>query len=266
MRIINIGDRFGMLTVADNAETLVTDKGYKHERFLCKCDCGNTKILTKRSLIIDKTKSCGCIVGKSNAKDISGMKFGRLTAISLHHSNKGRCYWKCICECGNEAIVRESSLMRGDTKSCGCLKKETLLHATHGMTGSRLYRIWKGMKDRCLNPNSKYKKRYHDRGIGVCDEWTRDFINFYEWAMKNGYEDTLTLDRIDNDGNYCPENCRWATAKEQSNNRNNNVFLEFDGENRTISEWGEKLGIKEGTIRARMGRGWNVEKTLSTPC
>lgn len=260
---IEIGQKFGMLTVIGNAEPLITKNGYSYKRFLCKCDCGKEKVITKRALTIDKTKSCGCIVGKSNLKDISGIKFGRLTAVCIHHLGKQGCYWKCKCDCGNEAVVRSSSLLSGDTKSCGCLRSEILIHKTHGMTNTRLYRIWSGMKDRCMNPNSKYKKRYHDRGITICQEWLDDFMNFYNWAMANGYSDALTLDRIDNNKNYSPDNCRWATYKEQANNKDNNVFLLFNDEMKTISEWGEELGIKDGTIRARLNRGWSVEDALS---
>lgn len=260
---IEIGQKFGMLTVIDNAEPLITGKGYKYERFLCRCDCGKEKLITKRALTIDRTNSCGCIVGKSNSKDITGIKFGRLTAVCIHHSIKSGCYWKCICECGNETVVRASSLLSGDTKSCGCLKKEMLIHETHGMSGTRLYRIWNGMKDRCINTNSKYKYRYHDRGIKICKEWLDDFINFYNWAMESGYSDELSIDRIDNDKDYSPDNCRWATAKEQANNKGNNILLLFNDEIKTISEWGDELGIKDGTIRARLNRGWSVEKALS---
>ena len=131
------------------------------------------------------------------------------------------------------------------------------------MSGTRLYRIWNGMKDRCINANSKYKYRYHDRGIKICKEWLDDFTNFYNWAMENGYSDELSIDRIDNDKDYSPDNCRWATAKEQANNKGNNILLLFNNEIKTISEWGDELGIKDGTIRARLNRGWSVEKALS---
>jgi hypothetical protein len=259
-----IGDRYGMLEVIDFADDLITPKGYKYKRYLCKCDCGNEKIVSKRGLTIDGTQSCGCLVGKSNLKDISGNVYGKLKVISLHHvGNTGAVYWRCKCECGNETIVRGSSLVRGDTQSCGCLRKEILSHKTHGKTNTRIHRIWSGIKSRCSNKNLPEYERYGGRGITVCDEWKTDFQSFYEWAMSNGYSDNLTIDRIDNNKGYSPDNCRWVTYKEQANNKSNNVFLSFNGELKTISQWGDELGIKDGTIRARLNHGWSIEKALT---
>ncbi len=262
---ISIGQKFGMLEVIGYGDDLITSKGYVYKRYLCRCKCGREKLFTKRSLTTDKTQSCGCLVGRK-FRDISGMQFGRLKAISVNRIVKNRCYWNCDCECGNKTVVRSSSLLSGDTKSCGCLRAEILLHETyetHGMTETRLYRIWMGMKRRCKNKNLREYNRYGGRGITVCQEWLDDFMNFYNWAMANGYRDDLTLDRKDNDKGYFPNNCRWSTVKEQANNRSNNVLLFFNNELKTISEWGEELGIKDGTIRARLKRGWSVEKSLS---
>lgn len=147
--------------------------------------------------------------------DITGQKYGRLTVLSYAYTKNKVAFWKCKCDCGNEKIVRGSHLKNGSIKSCGCFRKEvTGKKATvHGKYGSRLYRIWKGIKGRCFNPsNSKYPI-YGGRGITVCNEWL-EYEPFYEWAMKNGYKEDLTIERIDVNGNYEPSNCTWVTEKE----------------------------------------------------
>jgi hypothetical protein len=135
----------------------------------------------------------------------------------------------------------------------------------HGQSASRLYTIWCALKRRCNNKNGEQYKDYGERGVTVCDEW-RSFEPFREWAMANGYRDDLTIDRKDNNGNYCPENCRWATRKEQANNRRNTIKIEFDGMSKTLSEWSEIVGIPYLTIWRRIyQRDWPIEKALTTP-
>lgn len=132
-----------------------------------------------------------------------------------------------------------------------------------GKRYTRLYKIWCGMKYRCYNANYDGYNNYGGRGIIVCQEWINDFGNFYEWAIKNGYKDTLTIERIDVNGNYCPENCKWATMKEQENNKRNNTVLEYNGEKRTVSEWADKLQVSKETLYSRLKSGWSVERVLT---
>lgn len=157
--------------------------------------------------------------------DLLNQKFGRLTVIrKAGKTNQNAQLWECVCECGQHTFTTTARLRKGKTRSCGCLHLETLRTATykHGGGGTRLYYSWYAMVDRCNNPKNKRFHRYGGRGISVCEEWEKDFSVFREWAMKNGYSDDLSIDRIDNDGNYEPSNCKWSTAKEQANNRSTN--------------------------------------------
>lgn len=134
----------------------------------------------------------------------------------------------------------------------------------HGKRHTRIYNIWRSMRQRCYNPNTNRYKNYGAKGVIVCDEWRNSFEAFYEWAMQSGYKEGLTIDRKDTNGNYEPTNCRWATQKSQQNNRENNHLLTHNGETHTIAEWSEKTGIKKGTICARLKSGWSVVETLTT--
>jgi hypothetical protein len=135
----------------------------------------------------------------------------------------------------------------------------------HGLTKTHLFQTWSNAKSRCSDPNSLPFKDYGGRGITVCEEWKNDFKAFYDWAMANGYKEGLTLDRIDNNQGYSPDNCRWATVKEQSNNRRSNTFLVFCGERKTISQWADDTGISRETLYKRLANGWDIEETLTTP-
>lgn len=202
-------------------------------------------------------------------ENLTGQKFGRLTLLEpvMHKTSSGRYRYayRCLCDCGNERIVFTYNLKNGHTQSCGCqgYERRTVARITHHQSNSRLYSIWDNMNARCFNHKNTCYVRYGGRGITVCDEW-RTFENFYNWAMSSGYSDELTIDRIDVDGNYCPENCRWADFYTQANNKKNNRFIEFKGKKMTIPQWSRETGISQGTIRSRIDRlGWSVEDALT---
>lgn len=202
------------------------------------------------------------------ALDLKNQKFGRLRALNYEYSKHKKHYWKCECDCGNNVIVCASQLSSGKTKSCGCLRKEVAkqtamqTHTTHGLTRTKIYNIWSGIKKRCYKENYVHYKNYGGRGITVCEEWKNDFINFYNWAIENGYKDNLTIDRINVNGNYEPSNCRWITIKEQQNNKRNNIFLTHNGTTKSIYEWSKITGIKYCTIWWRHKNNWDINKIL----
>ena len=203
--------------------------------------------------------------------NIIGKKFGKLTVIkrgSLHIMPCGKRRYKlvCLCSCGKITEVLPNNLVRGNTTSCGCTKREIIkngAHTTHGMRRTRLYNIWAGMINRTKNKNNNSYKNYGSRGIKVCDEWKNSFEEFMKWSLNNGYSDNLTIDRIDVNGNYCPKNCRWVTIKQQARNKRTNVFIAYRGETHCISEWEEILGDKKHLLRNGWNRNWPIEKVDS---
>lgn len=241
------GQRFGKLIVIKEAY-------HKNNKIYweCKCDCGNATIVSTSLLTSGKTSSCGCAKKKI---DLTGKKFGRWTVLERSKTNN-QC-WKCRCECGVEKDVYQSALINGKSKSCGCYNKElvSIRAHKHGMSHDRIYNIYYNIKNRCNNPNDGRYKDYGGRGIKVCDDWENSFNSFYEWAIKNGYQNNLTIDRVDNNGDYCPENCRWATAEQQSNNKRKTVFLEFGGVKQSLKQWTDFMEWKYSKYYARTRRG-----------
>lgn len=198
----------------------------------------------------------------SNFKDLSGQRIGRLLVKERRGSDSWRsALWFCKCDCGNECIVSSSNLRKSHTQSCGCLQREATSKAntTHGHRYSRLYGIWNAMIGRCHRKNSKAYPLYGGRGIAVCDEW-KSFEGFLKWSLENGYEDGLSIDRVDNDKGYSPDNCRWATMEIQANNKRTNITIEYNGEHHTIAEWSKILGVKYATLYMRYKRGMEVVK------
>ena len=209
-----------------------------------------------------------------------GEKYGRLTVIEYAGLNKNNAaLWKCKCDCGNERIVMGAVLRSGKTKSCGCLQrvvaKETVQkynnspeykpvrHITHGLHSTRLFGIWCRMKGRCYNSKSTQYRYYGAKGVKICDEWLTDFKAFYDWSMANGYQDDLTIDRINNDGNYSPDNCRWANHSEQMLNRSNTVFVEYNGEKKPLAVWCRIYGVNYKRAHAKYRKGFSPEVYLS---
>lgn len=203
----------------------------------------------------------------NNRTNLIGMKFNRLKVLEeVEYPNHPERKWKCQCDCGKIITVFGSNIRRNHTKSCGCLRKEesSYRNSTHRKTESEEYKIWSGMKYRCNSPACRSYPNYGGRGIKVCEEWSASFELFHrDMGDRPGPE--YSLDRIDPNGNYSKDNCRWATSKEQSLNKTCNVRYLFNGENLTLVEWGKRLGIRYHTLRKRISYGWSIEKTLTEP-
>lgn len=212
----------------------------------------------------------------SNLIDLTGKKFGRLTVIRrVKNAKSGKSRWLCRCSCSeqNELIVIGTDLTRGHTQSCGCFMREQSkkYNTKHGKLYTRLYKTWKNMKNRCNNPNSDDYRIYGAEGKTVCDEWLNNFQTFYDWSMANGYDETApkgqcTLERIDGTKGYSPDNCRWATAKEQANNTRRNHVIEYNGKKQTMKQWSEELHIKYSTLAARINTyRWDIDRAFEIP-
>lgn len=199
-------------------------------------------------------------------KDLSGERFGKLTVVKYAGSQKHRAMFECVCDCGEKCIKAGQLLSAGKTRSCGCLASKNTDQTTHGQSKTHLYGVWCTMKSRCHNPNSSQYKNYGARGIKVCEEWMHDFSAFQAWAMSNGYAEGLTIDRIDVNGDYSPDNCRWTSMKAQNNNRGNNRLFTYKGQIKTLHELADEYGVKYTTLWMRINRyNWTLEKALETP-
>lgn len=201
--------------------------------------------------------------------DLTGQKFGKLTVLGQCQSHVLPCggvltKWRCICDCGNIAEVIGSSLKRGQTRSCGCLKRETKPNYKHGMSHSTIHSKWLSILDRCYCENDIAYKNYGGRGISVCEEWRgkHGFENFYKWAMENGYDEDLTIDRIDVNGNYEPLNCRWTDIDIQANNKTNTIWVTYGGETLSLRKMCEKYGVNYHIAYGRYLKGFPIEQIL----
>jgi hypothetical protein len=251
-----IGKRVNNVTIVEVDNSKPHGKGVEI-RFLCKCDCGKIFSCVKSSLVHEKVNSCGC--KKKMRYDILGERFDRLLVVEkIGLSNHKELMWKCICDCGKETVVNSYALRNGTTRSCGCLCFES--------RGNHLLLNWKkihyartNMLTRCYNKNFSLYSRYGGRGITVCEEWRNNSLLFYNWSISNGFSKELTLDRINNDGNYEPSNCRWVNMQVQSNNRHTNRFLTRNGETHTMAEWSRILETPYQRIQTHIYSGKDFE-------
>lgn len=195
------------------------------------------------------------------AENLTGRRFGRLVVKCRKIIEKKNC-WLCECDCGNTVLIKtKTHLIRGRIKSCGCYNRDRI--TKHNSSYSDLYGVWHSMKNRCYNCNYRPYKNYGARGIVVCEQWKYNYQSFQDWALSHGYKKGLSLDRIDNNGNYCPDNCRWTDVKTQSQNRRTTKFLTYDGKTLCLQEWAERIGIPPGRISWRLAHGWPIGMALS---
>lgn len=269
------GQRFGHLTVIRRVPNKGKDTAWK-----CLCDCGKTTEVASSNLKrSNENRSCGCMWHKNRPKgykapnrlNLAGQVFHNLTVISYAYSKNKCAYWHCKCVCGNEIAVSTASLRSGNTKSCGCWNKMHPANYKHGLAGSRLNRVYLGMKERCYDPNNKAYRFYGARGITVCDEWLgKDgFIHFSQWAMEQGYRDDVvfgvcTIDRIDGAKEYSPSNCRFISIQEQQNNRKDNHLVTYQGDTLSVSRMARKYNLPPHVLSDRLRRGWDIDKAITT--
>lgn len=257
------GKRFGKLVAIEIAEHCGS---HKPTKWLCKCDCGEQKIVDSQCLTRGIITDCGCKVRNR----LCGKRFGRLLVLEptdRRDKHCGHIIWKCLCDCGNITYATTGNLTAKNnfTASCGCMRREK--HTTHNMSKTSIYKAYTAMKQRCNNPKNQNYFRYGGRGIKVCEEWNGEngFENFYNWAMGHGYKEGLTIDRIDNDDGYSPDNCRWVTQLVQMNNHRRNRYITVDGKKKTISQWARELNASQGMIHWRLQNGWGEKEAVTTP-
>lgn len=273
------GQKYGKLTVIKRIEDNVSPCGYRTVMWLCKCDCGNTRIMSGKKLRKTKEPSCGCdkkqnfderghIIKGKPIVDYTGRRFGKLTVIGLDRIENKISWWNVKCDCGTIKSVRGNSLPI--LKSCGCQKREQDLKNIgvtdfnhHQLTNHPVYSIWSGMKTRCENKNAEHYKDYGGRGIKICDEW-KDLRNFAKWADETGFEPgkNFSIERKNVNGDYCPENCVWIDRKLQTHNCRNTRRLTINGETKPLIEWAEIYGIDYKTVSSRYTNGYREPEDL----
>lgn len=194
--------------------------------------------------------------------NLTGLRFGRLVVISIATPGT-RTIWNCLCDCGSSVVVNGHCLRHGNTRSCGCIHREQLIlrNTTHGHRYNKIYRVWYAMRERCGRKTDKFYADYGGRGIKVCDRW-QTFENFL--ADMGTPAEGMQIDRINNDGNYEPSNCRWVTRTENASNKRNNKVIEYNGRTMTVSAWEKELKLKAGTIKQRLYLGWDFKRAIET--
>ena len=198
--------------------------------------------------------------------DLTGNRYNNLVVLEKSRSEKGVVIWKCICDCGNITYVRGQNLKSGAVKSCGCLRKNAKPTLRHNMSNSRLYRVWASMKNRCYTPSHHSYNNYGGRGINVCDEWKNSSDAFIEWALDNGYSDDMTIERIDVNNDYCPENCTWIPANKQQRNRRFCQYYTYNSKTMNLMDWCTELGLPYKLVHNRIHKmGWSFERAITEP-
>jgi len=261
-----IGKTFGYLTVI---KPLPKDASNK-KKWLCKCICGREIPVIEGNLKSGNSIRCGHGDCPSKRKDITGKRFGNLVVKNFVESKpayvggSNQLYWLCKCDCGNEIIVRYSSLSGGHTKSCGCLQKETQAQRLfkHGDSRTRLYRTYQNIKARCYCESATEYEHYGGRGIRVCNAWINDYMQFKNWSLSHGYKPRLTIDRVNVNDDYTPENCRWVSMKEQSENKRTSHIIPLKGKDYTLSQLVSITDIKRGNWYYRLQQGWDAEQII----
>lgn len=246
------GKRYGRWVVLGRGPS----NNSRSRRWLVKCDCGTERILVGSALIAGRSNSCGCWTGK----DITGKRYGSLLVVGRDLSRKGRAYWFVKCDCGEKRIVAGTALRQGNSKSCGCLRGGVI---THGKSNTPTYSVWAQMKKRCLNPNATAYKNYGGRGVTVCDRWRNSFENFLR--DMGGKPEGMGIERCDNEKEYSPENCTWATAREQNNNKRNNRHIIIYGVTYTIANASRQFNIPKDTLLYRINRGREPHDAIFNP-
>ena len=254
------GKRFGRWVVLK----FIGKNKYKNAGWLCRCECGTEKVVDGYSLRCGDSKSCGCLRSESKVKiDMVGERYGKLVVEKFMYFKNHNSIWLCACDCGRKSLVPRGRLIDGSTRSCGCSKGEfvSTSKTRHGMAGGvnnkrhPVYRLWSGMRERCNNEKNPAYKNYGGRGISVCQEWG-EFESFMSFCLANGWEHGLQIDRRDNNGNYCPENCRFVTRSVNSINTRKSKFWVIDGvKYESISVAAKKFSVTTGTIRNWCGLG-----------
>lgn len=252
-RIDITGHKYGRLTALSFAD---------NRKWLCRCDCGKEKTVSYDNLVAGRTKSCGCLADENRRgrfDNIEGRRYGRLLVLERAEAQYGLTTWLCRCDCGNETVVTACNLKKGHTKSCGCYRRD--LPTKHGEASghrkTKEYVAWTHAKARCHNPKHPYYQWYGARGISMCPEWREDYSKFL--ADMGPRPEGCSLDRVNNDGNYEPGNCRWVSMKEQSRNKRSNIVITFEGQEMIASDWEKKFGVRKDYISKRLRNGMNMK-------